>query len=163
MVGERVLIEGWPSLLSAAMAARYLSLDEATFQSFTARNGIQPVEPFPGELRWRRTDLDMHVKRLPSVSAPQVTRDRAAIELGQDTIAKLTQAVVRCLNEKPANDPRALLSIKDAAGLLGLGRSTIYKMIEEERLQPRRIGSRTLIPRSQVDALLAGQQTSQES
>jgi excisionase family DNA binding protein len=143
--------------MSAAMAACYLALDEATFQSVTARNEIRPVEPFPGELRWRRVDLDAHVKRLPQVEPPRITRDRAAIELGEDTIAKLTAAVVRCLSEKPANDPRALLSIGDTTRLLEPGRSTIYKMIGDGSLQPRRIGRRTLIPRSQVDALLVAQ------
>jgi hypothetical protein len=83
------------------------------------------VGPVAGELRWRRADLDTHVKPLPSVEPPPMTCDRTAIELGQDTIAKLTAAIVRRLSEKPADDLRALLSISDATRLLGLGRSTI--------------------------------------
>jgi len=135
-------------LLSQRSAARYLSLDEASFQSFAARRGMRPVEPLPSELRWSRTDLDGLVKRLPVVQLHDTTRDRAANELGQGTIAKIAAAVAGHLNERPTNDPCALLSIKDAMGLLGLGKTTIYKMIEEGGLQARRIGRRTLIPRS---------------
>lgn len=45
-------------------------------------------------------------------------------------------------------------SIKDATALLGLGRTTIYKLLEQGRLTRIKVGARTLIPASDVHALL---------
>lgn len=49
----------------------------------------------------------------------------------------------------------ATYSIKDLADLLGLGRTTIYKLIGEGRLTRIKIGARTLIPADDVRALIA--------
>jgi hypothetical protein len=106
MAGERFLIEGWPMLLPAGMAARYLSLDTASFQSFATRQGIRPVEPVPGEVRWMRSDLDKHVKRLPPIQAPNLGCDRNAIVLDEATITRVAAAIAAQLNEKPANEPQ---------------------------------------------------------
>lgn len=45
-------------------------------------------------------------------------------------------------------------SIKDVAALLGLGRTTVYKLIGEGRLTRVKIGARTLVPAADVRALL---------
>jgi excisionase family DNA binding protein len=42
---------------------------------------------------------------------------------------------------------------KDAAALLGVSRSTIYQMIAEGRLEARKIGAATVIPRTSLLAL----------
>jgi excisionase family DNA binding protein len=47
------------------------------------------------------------------------------------------------------------LSIIEAARTLGIGRSTIYSLISEGRLPIRKIGRRTLIFRSDIDAFIA--------
>jgi excisionase family DNA binding protein len=68
---------------------------------------------------------------------------------------RIAAAILRRLNETPAHDARGLSSIKEATQLLGMGRSTVYKLIGEGRLQTRHIGNRTLIPRGSVNTLLA--------
>lgn len=46
------------------------------------------------------------------------------------------------------------LSIKDTARLLGLGRSTVYRLIGEQQLQTVKIGSRTLIKTASIRSLV---------
>jgi excisionase family DNA binding protein len=45
-------------------------------------------------------------------------------------------------------------SVKDVCTLLGLGRTTIYKLLEQGCLTRIKVGSRTLIPAGDVEALL---------
>ena len=47
-------------------------------------------------------------------------------------------------------------SIRDVAEMLGLGRTTVYKLISEGYLTRIKVGARTLIPASDVRALVAG-------
>jgi excisionase family DNA binding protein len=53
-----------------------------------------------------------------------------------------------------SNDPFAY-RINDACHLLSIGRSSIYNMIRDGQLKPIRIAGRTLIPRTEIDRLLA--------
>ncbi len=46
-------------------------------------------------------------------------------------------------------------SVREVTTLLGLGRTTIYKLLEEGRLTRVKVGARTLIPATDVHALLA--------
>ena len=46
------------------------------------------------------------------------------------------------------------LSIKDTARLLGLGRSTIYRLIGDRQLQTVKIGNRTLIKTASIRSLV---------
>lgn len=48
-------------------------------------------------------------------------------------------------------------SIQDVAGLLGLSRTTIYKLINDGRLKRIKVGARTLIPAVDVQALVSAQ------
>lgn len=49
--------------------------------------------------------------------------------------------------------PKPLLyGINDAAKVLGVGRSTIYRMIHEGTLEARQFGSRILIPAAAIEA-----------
>lgn len=45
--------------------------------------------------------------------------------------------------------------INDACRVLGLGRSTIYKLINEGQLKSITIAGRTLIPRQAIEDLIA--------
>lgn len=45
-------------------------------------------------------------------------------------------------------------SIKDAARALSLGRTTIYKLIKEGRLETVKLGRRTLVKTSSIMALI---------
>jgi excisionase family DNA binding protein len=55
-----------------------------------------------------------------------------------------------------ASEPLTL-SIKDAARRLGLGRTTIYKLIGNGRLHTVKVGNRTLIRMESVRGLIDGQ------
>ena len=46
------------------------------------------------------------------------------------------------------------LSIRDAARTLGLGRTTIYRLIGEQRLETVKIGNRTLIKTASISRLV---------
>lgn len=46
-----------------------------------------------------------------------------------------------------------LYGIKDAAKRLGLGRSTIYNLMDDGTLDSVKIGNRRLIPSASIDAL----------
>lgn len=48
-------------------------------------------------------------------------------------------------------------SIKEACRVSSLGRTRIYQLIGEGRLEARRIGKRTLIPAASLRALVAGE------
>jgi excisionase family DNA binding protein len=52
---------------------------------------------------------------------------------------------------------RLALSVKDAARLLGLGRSTIYRLIGEGELQTIKLGNRTLIKMASLRSLIDDQ------
>jgi excisionase family DNA binding protein len=51
-------------------------------------------------------------------------------------------------------DQREAMSIVEAASVCGLGRSTIYKLMEAGRLRSFRIGGRRLIRRADLMAFL---------
>jgi excisionase family DNA binding protein len=49
------------------------------------------------------------------------------------------------------------VSIKDAAKALGLGRTTIYAMIADGRLEAFKVGRRTLVRMESIRRVIAGQ------
>ena len=49
-------------------------------------------------------------------------------------------------------------SVRNVVELLGLGRTTVYKLIGEGQLTRIKIGARTLIPAADVRALMAASQ-----
>ena len=51
---------------------------------------------------------------------------------------------------------RLTLRVNDAAAYAGLGRSLIYRLIAEEKLQTTKIGGRRLILRESLETLLRG-------
>jgi len=48
-------------------------------------------------------------------------------------------------------------SINDACKVLGLGRTYLYKLISDGRIQARKVGKRTLIPASSLRRLIDGE------
>lgn len=54
----------------------------------------------------------------------------------------------------PNSDVLAL-RINDAARVLSLGRTSIYKLIGEGKLKPINIAGRVLIPRAEIERLIA--------
>ncbi|MFC3557273.1 helix-turn-helix domain-containing protein [Sphingomonas qilianensis] len=46
-------------------------------------------------------------------------------------------------------------SVKDAAAACGLSRTTLYQLIKAGRITPRKFGARTILLRSDLEAMLA--------
>lgn len=47
-------------------------------------------------------------------------------------------------------------NIDEAAAAIGIGRTKLYELIKAGELQPKTVAGRRVIPRSQLEALLAG-------
>lgn len=56
----------------------------------------------------------------------------------------------------PAGAQPLAFSITGAAAAIGVSRTTIYELVKAGKLHPVKIGTRTLIPRAELEALLAG-------
>lgn len=60
----------WPALLDEALAAAYLDVSEGTFRLICAKAGLKPVDAYGIRVtRFRKTDLDALVDRLPARGA----------------------------------------------------------------------------------------------
>jgi excisionase family DNA binding protein len=79
----------------------------------------------------------------------------AAIRAATDALAAAILAAVRA--EAVSNDagPEQLLSIDQAAGLAGVGRTSIYAAIGAGRLRSVKVGRRRLVPASAIADLVA--------
>ena len=53
----------------------------------------------------------------------------------------------------PAIDPQSL-PLEEAAHALGCGRTTVFKLIREKRLRVVKFGTRTVIPRGEIERIL---------
>lgn len=58
--------------------------------------------------------------------------------------------------EKPDLEPLAY-SVRDACRVSSLGRTRLYQLMADGRLDTRKIGKRTLIPASSLRALIEGE------
>ncbi len=47
-------------------------------------------------------------------------------------------------------------NVSESARIVGVGRTTMHKMIREGRIRPIKIGARTIVPRSEIDRILRG-------
>jgi len=150
---------GWPALLSAELACRYLSLESAAFLKLADRWGIMPVDVEDGAHLWRRSDLDKLVRRLPTVDIRSDTPGQRTVRLHPNDLDRLAKAVVALLEARePVQNGTgsALLSIPAVARQLGIGRSTIYRMIWDGKLEVRKIGRRTMITAESVRRVIGG-------
>jgi excisionase family DNA binding protein len=48
---------------------------------------------------------------------------------------------------------RLLVSVHEACSALGIGRTTFYRLVREERVRLVRIGARSLVPISELERL----------
>jgi len=55
------------------------------------------------------------------------------------------------------------VSIPTAGEMLGLGRSTIYRLIKEGQLKPKKVGTRTLIRTADLKTFLGSQALARQS
>ena len=52
------------------------------------------------------------------------------------------------------NTPKLAFTIPEACHAIGIGRSKLYELIAQGRVETRKIGKRTLIPKGSLEALL---------
>ncbi len=151
------VIEGWPALMTTEMAARYMSIGEEPFLQIASTFDLPCVQIDGQTARWRKQDLDRVIKKLPTASARHSSDpERRIVRLEASQIEAIADAVAKRVDRLGAKSESKLVSISDATAILGVGRSTIYKLINEGALQTKRIGRRTLVPRSDLDQMLAG-------
>src|SRR5579872_5161663 len=76
-------LPNWPILLTTELAARYLSIDENTFAMLAETSNLEPVDLGVSLIRWRRSELDRLVAKLPAVVWAPETKASNAKELDQ--------------------------------------------------------------------------------
>lgn len=141
--------------MSLDVASQYLSVDEATFHRIAKEHHVERVDLGDDAPRWKKSDLDRLSKRLPASSGYAALGQKTdKLAISDADIERLAIALARHLAGAARHAAPELVSIKEAGRLLGLGRSTIYRLINEDRLQTRRIGSRTLVTRAAIAAIL---------
>jgi len=150
------LLPNWPILMSTDMAARFLSVDELTFALVAERSNLKPVNLGVPLVRWRRAELERLVAKLETaehtVTDPRLVAMREADEGLAERIVQTVVSRVAAADRQP---PPLMVSVRDAGKLMGVGYTTIYKLIGDGRLPAHRLGGRTLIKRSDVEALFA--------
>lgn len=157
---EEAPLPNWPILMGTAMAARYLSLDENSFALVTHRAGVQPVDLGFEMVRWRRNELDRLVNNLPASSGLSgVDRPAADPDPTEAIVSRVVDELARRTFPREPVAPHTgslseAMGINDAAKAIGIGRTTLYKLIAGGRLPVRRFGRRVLVLRSDVEALL---------
>ena len=88
------------------------------------------------------------------------TLDAAALAERLEELADQLAAVRAAVEALPnalgggAYSDLGALTVDDAGAALGVGRSTVYELIKSGHLRPIKINRRTLVPVSQVRALL---------
>ncbi len=124
----------------------------------SAHDAIQ--HPLPARVRPRPPGL---VEEGDQVAA--VRRQAGAVEYACGSLAEQVArlaATVTELVERPASVPLSV-SVEEAARLLGLGRSNLFKLMESGELRSVKVGSRRLVPRRALEELLAGHDVSAAS
>jgi excisionase family DNA binding protein len=72
----------------------------------------------------------------------------------QAAITELVEAIRAEIESSTLTTPDRLLSVDEAAALLGIGRSALYGEIAAGRVRSIKIGRRRLIPSSTIDEVL---------
>ena len=150
-------ITPWPVLLTVDRACDYLSLGQDAFLSLMAHWRIEAVEVGAQEAMWRTRDLDALLRKLPTVKSAAHAPDKGrAVQLDPVAIERLAETIEARLHAKlaVAHERPQLASIRETCAQLGLGRTKIYNLINDGRLQVRRIGGRTMITQMSIDALV---------
>ena len=149
------LIATWPTVLTEQDAARYLSLDISHFRQVARELGVIPINLIDDSARWRKRDLDSMVSKLPYMTDYWAKSDaESPVRLDNQTIEAIAKAVR--MEMGPSVEPHLLaklVSIGDTIDLLGVGRTTVYRLIKEGALSKRKIGRRSLITRTSIERL----------
>jgi excisionase family DNA binding protein len=147
-------LPNWPILLGTVLAARYLSLDEHSFGIVAAKAGVRPVDLGLPLIRWRRSELDRLVAKLPNSTSDETAPRATDPDQAEILVQRIVQGVASRMAAHPSKPPAQALSLKDAAKTIGISRATLYRMVNDGRLPTVRIGSRVLVKRADIEALL---------
>lgn len=142
--------------MSLDIAALYLSIDHSTLLRLALEYRVEPVDVGLGEARWRKADMDRLARRLPAIPALPTPQKADRRSISDADIDKLAAAVAVRISVNQPRGTAELFSVKEAGRMLGLGRSTIYRLISEGQLETRHIGRRTLITKEAIERLQAG-------
>lgn len=144
-------------MMSTEMAARYLSVDEEILHRLVARFQTSVVQIDDLPVRWRKPDLDRLIRKLPLIDASSIGgRQPRLFKLEPPQIEAIAEAIAKRTQRTSPGPQGKLVSINEAAEMLGIGRSSIYRMITEGNLETRKIGRRRLILRADIQAILEG-------
>jgi excisionase family DNA binding protein len=91
-----------------------------------------------------------------------VRRQAAVVEQGSAALAEQVArlaAMVTELVERPVMPPLSF-SVDEAARLLGLGRSNLFKLLESGEIRSVKVGTRRLVPHKALEEFLAEHDTS---
>ena len=155
MENVQSIVLGWPALMKFETASQYLSLDSRTFEKVTSRYSIYPVIVEQEETRWRKTDLDKLIRRLPRDSTfGSLDSNERILSLDENSLKVLGSVISDQLDSAKSQKVSRLVSINETAELMGVGRSSVYRLIESGSLTKVKIGRRTLIERSSIYLLL---------
>lgn len=159
MEAAQTYIAAWPALLSDQDAARYLSVDTAMFKIAAQEHKIMPVTVGSAERRWKKRDLDLLVGRLAYDEAYLAKSQNASrIKLDNQTVEAIALQIRKEVGDADGPQSRShLVSISDALDLLGIGRSTVYRLLDNGTLTKKKVGRRTLITRTSIERLLDDQ------
>lgn len=149
-------IDGWPALMSTEVATRYLSMSEDALLDLACRLAIPVVRLDETQTRWKKQDLDGLIRRLPK--EPIVSTSPPAhrvLRLETSQVEAIAEAIIARLGKQVSAGESKLVSIKEAGLYLGIGRSSVYRLIGEKRLATKHIGRRTLVCRESIDAILS--------
>ena len=144
----------WPLLLTTEMALQFLSLDQERFLELVRQSKIDAVDMEGGEVRWDRRDLEKAVSRLPKMHLQSLVKSTPRVwSLDDATIDKIAAAVAFRMEGVGRARLPELVSLRDACNALGVGRSSIYRLINTGQIEVKHIGRRTLIPRSEIERI----------
>ena len=152
--GASLILRPWPLLLTTEMASQFLSLDRERFLELVKQIRIDAIDIDGDEVRWHRRDIEKAVSKLPKIYSQSLMKSSLrARSLDDSTIDRIAAAVaVRMQGVGQARLPE-LVSLRDACKALGVGRSTIYRLINTGRIEVKHIGRRSLIPRSEIEKI----------
>jgi excisionase family DNA binding protein len=60
------------------------------------------------------------------------------------------------MTSRPEPNGKLLYGVAEAANALGLGKSTIWALVKDQKLQTVKIGRRTLVTRASIERIAGG-------
>ena len=79
----------WPALMTTELACAYTSLARASFLLLAGHHGVLPVECAGlAVVRWKRTDLDVLIDKLPARGAEMAPEGQPANDPAEEALRR---------------------------------------------------------------------------